>query len=315
VGGDGHGLRADAWLSRELPALSRTRLRHKIMGGDCLLNGHRFSTSTRLRAGDGIRITWRGAPAEPIAVEIEVLWEDDCLLAVNKPAGMACHPMGRTQSGTLIQAVRARAAQRTGEALSRGDTSSYPSLVNRLDVFSSGIVLVAATRRAHAAMQDLVFNRLVGKQYIVLVEGSVQEEAGRIDLPVGLDPWSEVRIKRSCAHGGRASLTEFEVLRRLPGHTLLHARPITGRQHQVRVHFAASGHPVWGDLLYRDERLFLRYQDNGGILDDTLPPRHFLHAARTRFTHPFTGAHIVIEAPLPADLRDILARLEGPAES
>jgi 23S rRNA-/tRNA-specific pseudouridylate synthase len=109
---------------------------------------------------------------------------------------------------------------------------------------------------------------------------------------------------------GLPSITDYRVRRRLPTHTLLSAFPLTGRQHQIRVHFAALGHPVWGDLLYKDERLFLRYQGNAGLLDETLPARQCLHAERVTFTHPMTRALLTISAPVPTDFLDIVARME-----
>jgi 23S rRNA pseudouridine1911/1915/1917 synthase len=218
--------------------------------------------------------------------------------------------MGRTQSGTVIQSVRQLFTARIRESLSHGDVGYYPSLVNRLDTFTSGIVLVAKTRASLLSMQDLTVRALISKQYVALVEGIVVQDEGRIALPIGRDTASTVRVRMAAREDGLPSLTAFRVQRRLPAHTLLSAFPLTGRQHQIRVHFAALGHPVCGDLLYKDERLFLRYQRNAGVLDQSLPARHCLHAERVTFTHPMTRALVTISAPVPPDFMDIVAERE-----
>ena len=304
------GLRADAFLCRELPFLSRTRIRQKIQTGESFLNGKRYASSTRLREGDEITLQWRSVPDRGPQPELEVLYEDNYLLAVNKPAGIASHPMGRAQSGTVIQSARQRYAGGIRDSLDHGDGGFYPSLVNRLDTFSSGIVLIAKIRDALLAMQDLAARALISKEYAVCVEGRVSQDDGRIALPIGRDAASAVRVKMAARPDGLPSVTEYRVRRRLPAHTLLSAFPLTGRQHQIRVHFAALGHPVWGDLLYKDEGLFLRYQQNAGVLDRSLPSRHCLHAERVAFVHPMTRALVTVSAPIPPDFLEILSRLE-----
>ena len=276
------GLRADVFVSRELPAVSRTRIRQKIQMGESLLNGHRYSTSTHLRAGDEISLPLRRLPEGGTAPQFLILFEDGQLLAVNKPAGVASHPMGKRQSGTVVQFARIRYAAMIRESLARGDMGFYPSLVNRLDVFTS--------------------------EYIALVEGRVENDEGVVDLPIGPDAASRVRLKKACRADGKESVTRYAVVERLPGHTLLRITPLTGRQHQIRVHLAAIGHPVLGDLLYKDESLFLAALEPGAA-----PPlRHWLHARRASFLHPVTGAPVVIEAPIPPDLDLIVRRMRVP---
>jgi 23S rRNA pseudouridine1911/1915/1917 synthase len=307
------GMRADVFLAMALPSLSRTRIRQKIQTGESLLNGRRYATSARLKAGDEITVRWRGphGGGQPLPA-LAVLYEDDVLVAVNKPAGMASHPMGQTQSGTLIQAARFQFAARIRESLERGDPGFYPNLVSRLDVFTSGIVLIAKTRGALTAMHRLVSQRRIVKEYVALVEGTVAEEQGRIALALGPDPRSATRVKMAPRDEGRACVTDYRVRRRLPAHTLLSVFPLTGRQHQIRAHLAAVGHPIVGDLLYKDEKLFLRFRENGGNLDPSLPPRHCLHAERMTFTHPLYGGEIGILAPIPADFLELVASVEQP---
>jgi len=296
------GLRADVYLALHLPALSRTRIRQKVQTGESLLNGRRYATSARLREGDQITILWRGPLDGRPAPTLPVLFEDAWLLALDKPAGVASHPMGRIQSGTAIQFVRERDAGLIREHLARGDAGFYPRLVHRLDMLTSGVLLVARTRESFLAMQRLVQSRAVRKSYLALVEGTVREDEGRIELPLGRDEASAVRVKMAARVDGLPALTEYRVVRRMTGHTLVRAFPVTGRQHQVRVHLAAIGHPVAGDLLYRDEALFIRRQDclqAGGPLDPSLPARHLLHAEQVSFVHPFTGQQVTIDSPPP----------------
>lgn len=301
------GLRADVFLSRELPYLSRTRIRQKIQMGESLLNGRRYSTATRLREGDEISISWRGLPERSPGADLEILYEDGHILAVNKPAGVASHPMGKRQAGTVVQFARLRYRESIRDSLERGDMSFYPTLVNRLDVFTSGIVILAMTHPVHIAMQALAAQRLISREYIALVEGEIDDDEGMIDLPIGQDTSSRVRVKMACRRGGKESATRYAVIERLPGHTLIRVMPLTGRQHQIRVHLAAIGHPVRGDLLYKDESLFLAAQQMNG----PLPSRHFLHARRASFSHPVTGTRIIIEAPIPPDFEAIVNRLRA----
>ena len=304
------GLRADAYLFGELPFLSRTRVKQKIQMGETWLNGRRYASSARLKEGDEITLRWRGMPDRGPAPCLEVLYEDEFLLAVNKPAGIASHPVGKIQSGTVIQFARQRDAETIRARLLHGDSGFFPRLVNRLDVFTSGVVLIARTRETLISMQALLARGGVAKEYAALVEGVVAGEEGKIDLPLGADTASGVRVKMAPRADGLPSVTHWRLRRRLPAHTLLSVFPLTGRQHQIRVHLAAIGHPVWGDLLYSNTQLFLRYQGNGGVLDDSLPPRQCLHAERVTFTHPMTGTIIAISAPIPADFLDLIARLE-----
>jgi 23S rRNA pseudouridine1911/1915/1917 synthase len=299
------GTRADVFLCGQLPLLSRTRIRQKIQMGESLLNGRRYSTATRLRAGDEIRVSWRARPPQEPVPDMEVLYEDDALLAVNKPAGTASHPMGRRQSGTVVQFARLRYEMSIRESLDRGDMTLYPTLVNRLDVFTSGVVILALTRPVHKVMQALIGQRHVFREYVALVEGEMEDEEGLIDLPIGPDTGSSVRLKMACRADGRESETRYAVLTRLSGHTLLRVTPHTGRQHQIRVHLAAIGHPVAGDLLYKDEALFLAAQDAASV-----PARHWLHARQARFIHPVTGEEVRIEAPIPDEFDREIRRLQ-----
>ncbi len=311
VGPEHAGLRADVFLALMAPSLARGRLKRLIQSGGARVNGHRLASSTRLRAGDSLEVSWRDddEPTPSAAGSLVVLYEDDHLLAIDKPAGMAVHPVGRKQSGSLIQAVRERHAAEIAAALARGDAGFYPGLAHRLDLFTSGVVLVAKDRPTLVAMQRAVAAGTVGKRYLAIVEGEVAAQRGTIDAPIGAALGGAVRIRRAVRPDGLPAVTEWEVRERLRGHTLLEVRPLTGRQHQIRVHLASIGHPVWGDLIYRDERLFLRYSANGCRLDETLPPRQALHAEMVLFRHPAGGELLEITAPVPRDFTRILESL------
>ena len=314
------GLRAEAFFSLSFPFLSRTRIRQKIQQGEATLNGRRFATSARVREGDEITVAWRGpAPGGDAGAGSPptILFEDAWFVAVDKPAGQASHPSGAIQEATLIQEVRRHLRPATELLMAGGDREAWPTLAGRLDRFTSGIVLVARTGTALAALQRLRHEGLVERRYLAVVEGRMIDDAGTIDARIGPIPGGPaagnsgnvVGIRMVVTPEGLPSRTDYRVLGRGLSHTVLHAMPRTGRQHQVRVHLASIGHPVVGDLIYRDESLFLRYWANGCRLDESLPPRHLLHAERLAFDHPFTGANIVIEAPVPADFTAMLAAL------
>ncbi len=305
------GLRADIFLALMQPSLSRGRLKRIIQSGDARVNGHRLATSTRMRVGDRLEARWRDDDdtTPSAAASLVVLYEDERLLAVDKPAGMPVHPVGRKQSGSLVQAVRERYAAEIAAALARGDGGFYPGLAHRLDLFTSGVVLVAKDRSSLVAMQRAVAAGAVAKGYLAIVEGEVGPDHGTIDAPIGPAEGSAVAVRQAVRPDGLPAVTDWEVRERLRGHTLLSVRPRTGRQHQIRVHLASLGHPVWGDLIYRDERLFLRYVANGCRLDATLPPRQALHARMVRFRHPGDGRAVEITSGIPGDFERILESL------
>jgi 23S rRNA pseudouridine1911/1915/1917 synthase len=309
VGPEQAGLRADLFLGLQAAFLSRSLLKRKIMRGEVLVNGNRLSTSTRLREGDTVEIRYRPGddPSPPWVPAI--LFEDAHLLAVDKPAGVPVHPAGRKQAGTVIQAVRDRLREEIARSLLRGDPAFYPCLVNRLDLFSSGVVLIAKHRQALLAMHRLIARGGVEKRYLAIVRGRVEPRSGRLTDPIGRDEFSRIELKRAVRADGLPAVTEYETLQALNGYTLVAARPLTGRQHQIRVHFAACGHPVWGDLLYADESLFQHYLANGCRLDPSLPPRQGLHAERVRFLHPLDGREVEVVALPPENFLRILAGL------
>jgi 23S rRNA pseudouridine1911/1915/1917 synthase len=229
---------------------------------------------------------------------LRVLYEDDHLLAVDKPAGMVVHPAYKNPAGTLLDAILWRARD--------WPSGHRPSIVGRLDKLTSGIVILAKSAESHAALQRTLASRASAKDYLAVVYG-VPDQRGEIDLPLAFDPNDRRRIV--VADGGWRSTTEFERLSQVTaprvGLSLLRCRLITGRRHQIRAHLAARGWPIVGDAVYCQPR----WRD---VEDPSLAaalqsfPRQALHAWRVAFTHPISGARVTIEAPLPRDVEALL---------
>lgn len=238
-----------------------------------------------------------------------ILHEDEDVLAVDKPAGQAVHPSGKNLSGTLIQEVHARYSQ--------GAELAVPvRLCHRIDKETSGIVLLAKGARAHRQIRKQFERGTIEKEYLALVHGSPAGDAGAIDLPLGPAHASRVRMKIAVQEGGSESHTSWRVLERHGAFSLLACTPLTGRQHQIRVHLAAIGHPLVGDKLYgEDEGLFLkstRRELDPADLARLRLPRHALHSHRLGWVPPSGGGRRVVTSPLPPDLRAFLERLDQP---
>lgn len=303
---DHEGMRADAFLALQADFLSRTRLKRKIQNGESLLNGRNHSASKRIRQGDIFSVTWRKTDDRTPPPEPEIVYEDEYMLGVNKPAGTAVHPTGRKQSGTLIQGMFEYFREEIECSLKQEDREDfYPRLINRLDLFTSGVVLVAKRKDYFVAAQKLLVRKEIEKQYTVIAEGKIEPAESILDFPIGPDEESEIYMKQCVREDGQESATRYRVIEYIDGNTLLHAWPETGRQHQIRVHFAHIGNPVLGDLIYRDESLFFEYYKNG-CSTDGLPQRQALHAESVTFRHPYTGKRVTVTAPIPHDVYSII---------
>ena len=303
------GTRLDRFVAAHRPELSRSRVQELIDGGLILVNGKAAKSSQKLHGGELIIVRAQPRPAtraEAEAIPLEVLYEDDDVIAVNKAAGMTVHAGAGNVSGTLVNALLGR-----GQALSKGGDPLRPGIVHRLDKETSGVILVAKNDVAHAKLGDAFRQRAIKKTYIALVQGALTEKSGRIDLAIGRDPIHRTRMatQRKSWHGAaianpREARTDWKALAKIDNTTLVEVQLHTGRTHQIRVHFAALKHPVVGDTLYGAARE-LRI----GKLD--LPPlgRNFLHAVKLGFAQPRTGAWIEVRARLPVELRDYLRKL------
>ena len=299
------GMRLDRIVVKECPELSRTRVQELIEEGLVRLNGKNVKDSHKVRAGDVIEVVAQPRPplqAEAESIPLEVLYEDDDVIAINKPAGMMVHAGAGNSRGTLVNALLGR-----GEALSQADDPLRPGIVHRIDKETSGILLVAKNDFAHAKLAEGFRLRTIKKTYVALVQGLLKEERGRIELPIARDPNRRNRMTAKDAGrlpNSRAARTDWRVLARIDTTTLVEVQLHSGRTHQIRVHFAALKHPVVGDTLYGAAGQL-------HIGSSTLPAlgRHFLHAAKIVFTQPRNGETIQVAAPLAEELHKFLGTL------
>ncbi|HKV27461.1 MAG TPA: RluA family pseudouridine synthase [Candidatus Acidoferrales bacterium] len=298
------GRRLDRFLTAHLPDFSRTRIQSLLDHGHARVNGAPAKRSHRVEAGDAVAIEIPPPTpmhAQPEAIPLEILYSDEDLIVVNKPAGMVVHPGAGVKTGTMVNALL-HAFGSCGELSSIGG-ELRPGIVHRLDRETSGALLVARNDKVHRALSDQFRDRRIGKTYIALLHGRLKEDTGRIELPISRDLHRRVRMTAR-RREGRAARTDWRVRMRLPGYTFLEADLHSGRTHQIRVHFSALGHPVVGDTLYGAPA-----QPKAGAT--LLPPlgRNFLHAARLRFLHPTTGKAIDVRAPMPLVLSKYLVEL------
>jgi 23S rRNA pseudouridine1911/1915/1917 synthase len=299
------GMRLDRIVVKECPELSRTRVQELIEVGLVRLNGKSAKDSHKVRAGDVIEVVAQPrAPlqAEAESIPLEVLYEDDDVIAINKPAGMMVHAGAGNSRGTLVNALLGR-----GEALSQADDPLRPGIVHRIDKDTSGILLVAKNDFAHAKLAEGFRLRTIKKTYLALVQGLLKEERGRIELPIARDPNRRSRMTAKDAGllpNSRAARTDWRVLARIDTTTLVEVQLHSGRTHQIRVHFSALKHPVVGDTLYGAAGQL-------HVGSGTLPAlgRNFLHAAKIGFPQPRNGETIQVAAPLPEELYTFLGKL------
>jgi 23S rRNA pseudouridine1911/1915/1917 synthase len=292
------GKRLDQMLHERLPQFSRSRIQEWIKGGRVLVDGAPERPSRVVRGAEIVELEPDEPPplhAAPEDIPLAILYEDEDLVAVDKPAGMVVHAGAGIHSGTLVNALLHRF-----EALSGVGGPLRPGIVHRLDRYTSGVLLVAKNDAAHRQLAAQFSGRRVEKVYLALVHGRVLLESGRIERPIARDPVHRTRMTARLAEG-RAAWSEYRVLRRFARFTFLEVRIGTGRTHQIRVHLASIGHPVAGDALY-----------GAPARIEGMPPlgRYFLHAHRIRFRRPSTGMELVVEAPLPAALAEWMEALE-----
>lgn len=315
AGADQAGARLDRFLSERLPQLSRTRVQALIKEGQVSLSGATIEDVTyRVKPGDRFDLAVPpAAPAElaPEAIPLNVVYEDDAIIVVDKPAGLVVHPGAGHPKGTLVNALIAHC----GKSLSGIGGVARPGIVHRLDQHTSGLMAVAKTDQAHRALAAQFADH--GREgdfergYLALVWGAPSRTKGRIDAPIGRHPAS--RTKMAVLPGkGRKAATQWRVLETFgppdrPVASLVECRLETGRTHQVRVHLAHLGHPLIGDPLYGQG-----FKSKLRTLPDTLQSRlsahdrQSLHAARLVFVHPVTGTLLEFNSPLPHDLSEIV---------
>ncbi|MGA8727259.1 MAG: RluA family pseudouridine synthase [Terracidiphilus sp.] len=323
------GQRLDHFLATQLDGVSRSRVQLLLDQGDVLVDGVRVKPALKLRGGEQIVITGepRPAPLKATAEDIplDVIFEDDHLAVVNKPAGMMVHAgSGQNEDarsrGTLVNALLYRF-----QALSSTGGQLRPGIVHRLDKNTSGLIVVAKNDAAHAALAELFSSRQISKTYIALVHGAVERQKGTINTAISRDPIRRTRMTARPNENARSAVSHYEVIRRLTTRfgkfTLLRVRIETGRTHQIRVHMASIGHPVVGDTLYGassqlTDLVASQAAQSKAARRKSAPEklrldRNFLHSANLEFTHPKTGKLLKIEAPLPDELNRFLVQLEN----
>ena len=301
------GRRLDLFLASRLTELSRTRIQELIDAGCVRVAGQLPRRAHRIVAGEQVEIEMSPRPplaAAPEEIPIEFLYEDDDFVVVNKPAGMVVHPGAGAARGTLVNALLHSLG-----ALSTSGGPLRPGIVHRLDRGTSGALVVARNDVAHRALADQFRARTVQKTYLALLHGRMARDAGFIALPIARDPRHRTRMSAR-VRAGREARTDWRVLLRLGQFTLVAAKPKTGRTHQIRAHFAATGHPLVGDTLYGAAR-----QARAGRVLLPALARVFLHAARLGFAHPRSGLPVEVRAPLDPELRAYLAALAAALEA
>jgi 23S rRNA pseudouridine1911/1915/1917 synthase len=276
----------------ERAGLSRTQSATLIANGNVTVNGKHEKASYKPVTGDRIvaeQAASRDIEMLPESIHVNVMFEDEYLLVVDKPAGMVVHPAPGNWTGTLVNALLGR-----GSSLSEGAAADRAGIVHRLDKETSGLLIVAKTDRAHRILSAAIASRRVKRRYAVMI----------VDKPVARDPRDRKRM--AIVNNGRQAKTDFLRLARFGPGDLLRAQLHTGRTHQIRVHLASVGHPVMGDDVYGG--------GGGRKMVGLEPRRHFLHAAWLQFNHPITGTPMDIRSPLPDDLRNSLRKIgEGEA--
>ena len=292
------GRRLDIGLGLLCPDLSRSRLQSLIRDGHVRLNGTAAKPSQKLSAAMVVEIEIPPpvpSAMMPEAIPLEVLYEDADILVLNKPAGLVVHPAAGHASGTLVNALLAHCPDLGGIG---GEVR--PGIVHRLDRDTTGAMVVAKQAQALQALVNQFKRRQVGKEYLALVWGAFEPPAGRIETLIGRSARNRKTMSATPAVG-RPAVTVYRTVERFAAASLLALRIETGRTHQIRVHMAFKGHPVIGDAQYG--------RQHPGRLPGAMPARQMLHAHRLTLIHPRTGVTMTFEAPLPADVENLLNQL------
>jgi len=298
------GKRLDMFIQHHEAYSSRTRIQELIREGGALVNGGREKPGYKVKAGDRVSLELPERPVREVLPEnipLNVIFEDDHLVVLNKPAGLVVHPAPGNYTGTLVNALLFHygGLPSSGKALTGGEGNEREraGIVHRLDKDTSGVMVVARTEEALRSLMAQFKNRLVQKKYLALVAGVIKKGSGTIEAPIGRHVKERKKISVHTA-SPRAAVTHFVVKERLPGATLVEVEIKTGRTHQIRVHMAHAGYPVAGDRTYGGPRACR--------VNATPVMRQMLHALSLSFVHPVSGNPITCSAPPPADMADLI---------
>ena len=292
------GVRLDAFLSAD-GALTRSQAAHLIAEGRVRVNGKPAAKSARLSGGETVTVDvpqLRETALPPQDIPLDVVYEDDDVIVVNKPTGLVVHPAPGHPDGTLVNAL----LHHCGDSLSGIGGEKRPGIVHRIDRDTSGLIIAAKNDAAHLALSAQLKDHSLSRTYECLVTGNMKQDSGTVDAPIGRS--SADRKKMAVVPTGRRAVTHWEVVARYPGVTHLRCRLETGRTHQIRVHMAYIGHPILGDTVYGAKKPV------PGLTSQCL------HAAGLRFIHPRTGEPVELHCPLPPEFTAMLQKLQSKSQ-
>lgn len=289
------GKRLDAFLASQVESLTRSRIQKLIADGDITVNGLPSRSNYKLREGDVIEINIPEAKEVEISAEeipLDIVYEDECMLVVNKPQGMVVHPAAGNYNGTLVNALMAHC----GDNLSGINGEIRPGILHRIDKDTSGLLMVAKNDTAHLGLSEQIKEHSLTREYLALVHGKIKEDSGTIDAPIGRDEKDRKKMTITDKNS-RNAVTHFFVLERFDKYTFVRCRLETGRTHQIRVHMSKNGHPIVGDPVYgvRKEEFKL----NGQLL----------HAHMLGFIHPVTKEYMEFSREIPEYFEEVLEKL------
>lgn len=290
------GKRLDMYISSKDEELTRTSAQRLIEQGDILVNNKKVKVAYKVSEGDIIAVEKQMPKEIEIKAQnipVDIVYEDDDIIVVNKPKGMVVHPANGNPDGTLVNAIMSMCK----DSLSGIGGELRPGIVHRIDKDTSGLLIVAKNDKAHIEMSNQIKNHEVKKIYITLVRGNVGEDEATIDMPIGRS--TKDRKKMAVEKNGKEAVTHFKVLKRYGKYTLLEVKIDTGRTHQIRVHMAEIGHPVVGDMVYSNGK------------NDFGVEGQMLHAKSLDFKHPITGKQMHLEAELPEYFKNIIQQLDN----
>ncbi len=299
VAPDQAGRRLDRWLADAVPGLSRARLQALIDDGRVQVDGRARKAAYRLVGGESVDVEMPPPPSETLAPEpitLSIVFEDDHVIVIDKPAGLVVHPGAGNARGTLAAAVLAHAP-----GIASVGSPRRPGVVHRLDKGTSGLLVLAKTQAAYESLTAQLAARTVTRRYVAVVHGRLGAAEGVLDTPIGRDPHDRLRMTVRPRSGGKRAVTRYRALERFSHHTSVEAVLETGRTHQIRVHLASIGHPVVGDAVY----------GRRGEASATRVDGVALHAAALAFLHPVTQKRVEFSAPVPPRIERLLAHLRA----
>ncbi len=288
------GIRLDSYIASKKKDLSRTNVKRLIENDNILVNNSSQKISYKVQVGDEISIVIPEAKEielKPQDIKVDIVYEDDSIIVVNKPKGMVVHPAIGNPDGTLVNAIM----NICKDSLSGIGGEIRPGIVHRLDKDTTGLLIIAKNDKAHVNLSEQIKNREVKKIYIALVRGIIPENEATINMPIGRS--TKDRKKMAVVKNGKEAVTHFKVLNRFKNYTLLEIKIDTGRTHQIRVHMSEIGYPVVGDMVYSNGR------NEFGIQGQ------MLHAKSLDFKHPITGKQMHLEAELPKYFKEVIDKL------